>query len=142
MSTADRDTGAVSAQEVTIHVCVTCRPPDFSGEEYDRPGARLFRALQQALSRTPNATLRLDPVRCLSVCKRPCTVAISGASRWTYIYGDFDADTSALTIIDGAERYARTSDGIVPWKERPEAFRKGVIARVPPVPQTLRDAAE
>jgi predicted metal-binding protein len=142
MSTADRDTGAVSAQEVTIHVCVTCRPPDFSGEEHDRPGAHLFRALQHALSTTPNATVRLDPVRCLSVCKRPCTVAISGASRWTYIYGDFDADTSALTIIDGAERYARTSDGIVPWKERPEAFRKGVIARVPPVPQTLRDAAE
>jgi predicted metal-binding protein len=142
MSAPDRDARAASAQEVTVHVCVTCRPPDFSGEEHDRPGARLFRALQHALSTAPNATVRLDPVRCLSVCKRPCTVAVSGAGRWTYIYGDFDADTSARTIIDGAERYARTSDGIVPWRERPEAFRKGVIARVPPVPRTLRDAAE
>ena len=142
MSAPDHEVEAAAAQGVTIHVCVTCRPPDFAGEEHDRPGARLFRALQQALSRTPNATLRLDPVRCLSVCKRPCTVAVSGAGRWTYVYGDFDADGSAQAIIDGADRYARTCDGIVPWRERPEAFRKGVIARVPPVPQSLQHAVE
>ena len=140
MSTADRDTGALSAQEVTIHVCVTCRPPDFSGEEHDRPGAHLFRALQHALSTTPNATVRLDPVRCLSVCKRPCTVAVAAPGRWTYVYGDLDPGTSAETILDGVGLYARAPEGIVPWRERPQAFRKGVVARIPPLAPPFKDA--
>ena len=38
-----------------------------------------------------------------------------------------------------ARAYAATPDGIVPWRERPEIFRKRVIARVPPLPQ---EAAE
>ena len=41
-------------------------------------------------------------------------------------------ETSAETILDGLRRYAATSDGLVPWRERPEAFRKGVVARIPP----------
>ena len=32
----------------------------------------------------------------------------------------------------GAARYAATADGLVPWRERPTIFRKGVIARIPP----------
>ena len=42
------------------------------------------------------------------------------------------AETSVETILDGLRRYAATSDGLVPWRERPEAFRKGVVARIPP----------
>ena len=34
----------------------------------------------------------------------------------------------------GLRRYLETPDGIVPWRERPEAFRKGVVARIPPAP--------
>ena len=76
--------------------------------------------------------VRVEAVECLSVCKRPCTIAVSGPGRWTYIYGDLSADTSVETILDGLRRYAATSDGLVPWRERPEAFRKGVVARIPP----------
>lgn len=74
----------------------------------------------------------MEAVECLSVCKRPCTIAVSGPGRWTYIYGDLNAETSVETILDGLRRYAATSDGLVPWRERPEAFRKGVVARIPP----------
>ncbi len=35
-------------------------------------------------------------------------------------------------LLTGAARYAATSDGLVPWRERPTIFRKGVIARIPP----------
>jgi predicted metal-binding protein len=128
--------------DVTIHVCVTCRHANDEGEEANRPGARLHRALQEALSRNERAPVRLEAVRCLSVCKRPCTVAVSGAGRWAYIYGDFDPETSAATIIAGAARYAETADGIVPWRERPEEFRKNVIARIPPFPSAFSEAAE
>jgi predicted metal-binding protein len=81
-------------------------------------------------------------VECLSVCKRPCTVAVSSPGRWTYVYGDLDPASAAETILAGAALYARTPDGIVPWRERPEALRKGVVARIPPFPPPLAEAAE
>ena len=79
--------------------------------------------------------LRIEPVECLSVCKRPCTVAVASDDRWTYVYGDMDPAASAETILAGLAAYAATPDGIVPWRERPAEFRKGVIARIPPFPE-------
>ena len=35
-------------------------------------------------------------------------------------------------ILDGVARYRATPDGLVPWRERPEHFRKNCIARIPP----------
>ena len=41
----------------------------------------------------------------------------------------------ALFGVAGATSYGRvTPDGIVPWRERPQEFRKGVVARIPPAP--------
>ena len=61
-----------------------------------------------------------------------CTVAVAAQGRWTYVYGDLDAEASAATILEGLGLYADTPDGVVPWRARPEAFRKGVVARIPP----------
>jgi predicted metal-binding protein len=127
---------------VTLHVCVTCRPPDGPEAEADRPGSQLYRALQARLAEAePPLDIRLEPARCLSVCKRPCTVAVSSPGRWSYIYGDLDPAISLDAILDGVRRYAATSDGIVPWRERPQEFRKGVVARIPPL-NSLPEAAE
>jgi predicted metal-binding protein len=64
-------------------------------------------------------------------------VALSGPGRWTYVVGDITPEM-APDVADGARRYAATADGVVPWRERPEIFRKGVIARVPPLPERLK----
>lgn len=127
---------------VTLHVCVTCRNGG-TPDDAPRPGARLYRSLEAALDQQKDdVPLRIQPVECLSVCKRPCTVALSSPGRWTYVYGDLNAATAAETILDGVSRYARTPDGIVPWRERPVEFRKGVIARIPPAWTPTKDAAE
>ncbi len=134
--TSAETSGSTEAGNVTIHVCVTCRRATDSDE---RPGADLFRSI------APQGAaqgFRVVPVECLSVCKRPCTVAVSSPGRWTYVYGDLDAATAADVILAGAALYADTADGIVPWRERPEAFRKGVVARIPPFPPMLAEAAE
>ena len=39
-------------------------------------------------------------------------------------------------ILDGLRRYGATSNGLIPWRERPDAFRKGVLARIPPLPRS------
>ncbi|MBX9931985.1 MAG: DUF1636 domain-containing protein [Methylobacterium sp.] len=127
--------------EVVLYVCTTCRMGDDASEA--RAGARLLTALQAV---NASDDVRIEGVECLSVCKRPCTVAVASEGRWTYIYGDLDPAASAATILDGLSLYAGTPDGIVPWKARPEAFRKGVVARIPPFPpraaHPLADAAE
>ncbi|MGO4704601.1 DUF1636 family protein [Microvirga sp. 2MCAF38] len=120
--------------EVRLLVCITCRK---AGEPDDavRPGARLHTALTEALKEAgPDfPKVSIEPVECLSVCKRPCTMALSAPGRWTYIYGDLDPQISIDAILDGLRRYHATDNGIVPWRERPEAFRKGVVARIPPL---------
>ena len=121
-----------SHEEICLHVCVTCRQAGGPDNREFRPGAILHRALAEALAHPDALRVRVEAVECLSVCKRPCTVAISGPGRWTCIYGDLNPETSVETILDGLRRYAATSDGLVPWRERPEAFRKGVVARIPP----------
>ena len=115
--------------ETVLYVCTTCRRAG-DDPEGPRAGARLM----AELSARAGEGLRVEPVECLSVCKRPCTVAVAAADRWTYVYGDLDPVESAAIILDGIAAYAATPDGLVPWKQRPAAFRTGVIARIPPFP--------
>ena len=124
------------ADPVTLYVCATCRDAA-DDRAVPRAGARLLAALQEAVKAGGHPHVTVESVECLSVCKRPCTVAVVSPDRWTYVYGDFDAledpDTSARTLLAGLRRYLETPDGVVPWRERPEAFRKGVVARIPPL---------
>ena len=134
---------AAPPAEVVVHVCVTCRPDGWEAGREPRPGAVLLQALERAARARGSAVpVRLVGTECLSVCRRPCTVAVSSPGRWTYVYGDLDPETSAETILAGVRLYAGTPDGIVPWRQRPEAFRKGVVARIPPLSSPSRDAAE
>ncbi|MEZ0170696.1 DUF1636 family protein [Microvirga sp. TS319] len=124
---------APDSEEICLHVCVTCREAGGPDDKALRPGALLHKALTEALARPDAPKVRIEAVECLSVCKRPCTVAVSGPGRWTYVYGDLSSETSVEAILDGLRRYAATSDGLVPWRERPVEFRKGVVARIPPL---------
>ena len=112
----------------TIYVCTTCKTPDDSSPI--RAGARLFTSLQEA-AQTHQSDVIIEGVECLSVCKRPCTIAFTDQNKWTYVYGDFSAENSAEKILECAMLYAHTADGLIPWKERPDPLKKGVIARLP-----------
>jgi len=132
--------------EVVLHVCATCRPDGGPDATEDRPGSILARALSDALAARAAAgaplPVRVEAVKCLSVCKRPCTVAVTAPDRWTYVWGDLDPATHVDEILDGIARYAASADGVVPWRERPQIFKTGVVARIPPSPLPRRDAAE
>ena len=116
-----------------IYVCTTCKLADEAGcDAPDRAGARLHRALS-ALASEREAPVAIVPVECLSVCKRACTISFAAPGKWTYVYGDLPADTGAEVILDGAALYTATTDGLIPWKQRPEALKRGVVSRVPPM---------
>jgi predicted metal-binding protein len=109
----------------TLLVCVTCK------SEAGPMGPGLFAALGERLGSGPG--IALQAVECLSVCKRPCTVALAAPGKWTYVVGDLTRDSHLDDIVIGARRYAASPDGIVPWRERPLSFRKGVVSRTPPL---------
>lgn len=118
-------------RETELLVCTTCRmgmPTDMEGP---RPGAQLFDALSQ--SALPEGVV-LKSVECLSNCKEGCSVVLRSTGKWTYVYGRFDPANGAVdTIVDGTTKYHASDDGLVPWRERPEHFRKNCIARIPPL---------
>ncbi len=114
---------------VELLVCTTCKREGMDPEAA-RPGAKLFEALSAA--NLPE-NVALKPVECLSNCDHGCSVVLRGGPvRWTYVYGNL-AETEVEIVRDGVLRYAATTDGLVPWRERPEHFRKNCIARIPPV---------
>ena len=118
----------------TIFVCVSCRRPLGDGEDsFDQPGHGLAEAIKARLQGGEQARLTVATVDCLAVCKRPCTVALVGADKWTYLIGDLDPESHVDEIVSAAKSFAASENGIVPWRERPASFRKGVIARVPPI---------
>ena len=126
-----------------IYVCTTCRS---AGEPLEpkeaRAGARLHAELVAGIE---GAGFELVGVECLSVCKRPCTVSFAAPGKWTYVYGDLLPNVSAETILAGARLYAAAHDGVIPWKQRPDALKKGVVARIPPLQVSLapmKEAAE
>src|SRR5271168_2814268 len=109
----------------TLLVCVTCK------SDGGPLGANLFAALAERLAAEPDIALR--PIECLSVCKRPCTVALAAAGKWTYVVGDLTREAHVEDIVTAARRYAAAPGGIVPWRERPLPFRKAVVSRTPPL---------
>jgi predicted metal-binding protein len=118
-----------SAMTVTLHVCITCRAGQTIGDGEVTPGARLHDAILKA--GVPEA-VTVVPVECLSACSQGCSVALSAPGRWSYVYGRLSED-NAMDVIAGAAAYAGAPDGIVPWRSRPEIFRKQSLARIPPV---------
>jgi predicted metal-binding protein len=122
---------------VTLHVCITCRAGQALGEGETTPGARLHAAILD--TGAPDG-VTIVPVECLSACNQGCSVALSAPGRWSYVYGRM-SETNAADIVAGAAAYAAAPDGIVPWRTRPEIFRKQSLARIPPI-NFMPEAAE
>ena len=122
---------------VTLHVCITCRAGQTLADGEPTPGARLRDAIVEA--GVPEG-VDLVAVECLSACSQGCSVALSAPGRWSYVYGRLSHE-NAREIVAGAAAYVAAADGIVPWRSRPEIFRKQSLARIPPI-LNLPEAAE
>jgi predicted metal-binding protein len=111
-----------------VYVCITCRRAG-EPEAEPRPGALLAAAVEQAAAGTQVEVRRL---RCLANCTRGPSAAMRCDGSWTYIFGGLDT-ANAGALIEGAELLAGATDGILPWRGRPEILKRTLIARVPPL---------
>lgn len=111
-------------------VCVKCRRGQDTPEDARRPGQQLYDELSSA-GLPEGVTLRA--VECLQNCDHGCTVALRGGERWTYIYGNISEVSQIDVLVDGAALYHQTADGLIPWRARPEHFKRNCVARIPPL---------
>ena len=110
-----------------ISVCITCRRAGEPDAE-PRPGALLAEATERAAAGSEVEVRRL---RCLANCTRGPSAALRCNGSWTYVFGGLDP-ANADALVAGAKLLAGASDGILPWRGRPEILKRSLIARVPP----------
>jgi len=125
---ADLATNARAESAVTIYVCISCR----GGRPLDLvpvPGEVLAAATAQAAQDT-GITVR--PIRCLANCNRGLSAAVRRDGAWTYVFGGLDPAAGAGALIEGARLFANAPDGLMPWRGRPDALKRGLVARTPP----------
>jgi predicted metal-binding protein len=112
----------------TVYVCTTCKRAGEADSD-PRPGALLATATERAADGTEVQVRRL---RCLANCTRGPSAAMRCNGSWTYVFGGLDVDCGPA-LIEGARLLAGASDGILPWRGRPDVLKRGLIARVPPL---------
>jgi predicted metal-binding protein len=110
-----------------VSVCITCRTAD-GGTVV---GPDMFESIKAAIG--PSDRVQVRPVQCLSVCKRPATVAVTSADGYTFLFGDLQTESGTAALVSFVKSYRNSDYGLVPWRARPEVLRKGMVARVPPM---------
>jgi predicted metal-binding protein len=112
---------------VTVFVCTTCRHPDDAPETRPRAGARLAAAL------VSSREVVIREVECLANCQRGPSVAMARAGGWSYVFGGI-VPGEGEAVMEGARLLSGSADGLMPWRGRPECLKRGLIARIPPIP--------
>ena len=118
------------AARATVLVCITCRNST-DPTDAPRPGLKLAKATTQALGN--DGDINVVRIRCLGNCDRGLSAAIRRTDAWTYVFGNLNADNDGPALIAGARLFAESADGLMPWRNRPDPLKRGLIARVPPI---------
>ena len=119
---------------VTVVVCATCRD-ETGSDAHPRAGA----ILAQNTKAAAGDEVRVATVECLGNCKRRLSAAILRDGCWSYVFGDLTTD-SGPDLIAGAKLFAGSTDGLIPWRGRPDSLKRGLVARIPPL-DLLKDIA-
>lgn len=120
----------------TLHVCTSCRSPGTPREPREsRPGFVLYQELHSAFGGSPlQQRVDVQPAECLSVCPRPCGIALSapGSRAWTYLFGDQQPGETTRDIVECVSFYIATLDGFMAREDRPKSLHASILGRVPP----------
>jgi predicted metal-binding protein len=122
------EAAAVPVEGVTLIVCSSCRD-EAGSDDRPRPGEGLGDTARN-LARGIGVAVR--QVECLGNCKRRLSAALLRDGCWSYVFGDLTCD-SAPDLIAGALLFSTSTDGLLPWRGRPDCLKRGLVARIPPL---------
>ncbi len=119
-----------------LHVCLSCRVQGSPREPREsRIGFKLYQELHAAFQESPlRQHVEVKPVECMSLCPRPCGIALSSSGAWSYLFGDQHPDETVPDIIECVSLYIGSADGFIPRAQRPESLRASILGRIPPHP--------
>jgi predicted metal-binding protein len=129
-----------------IFVCTTCASHWENGKQVGISGGeKLFQQLQenslnQELSLDFAPDFAIEPVSCMSACSHSCVISLASQGKYTYLFGGLSAELSQEEIagvFECANKYGAHPQGLLPWSERPEPLKKGVLARIPAMPTSF-----
>lgn len=119
----------------TLFVCKTCATVRVDGKPQGKSGGQQLLEQLQALH--ANWELReqfhIQDVECMSACSRSCAISFAAPGKYTYLFGDLPAQDSVSAVLDCAQLYFTRADGYLPWAERPQPLKNGILARIPPL---------
>lgn len=127
-----------------LFVCTTCSSVWKDGKRVGESGGdKLFKQLQELHQDWElHQEFPIQPVECMSACNRACAISFVANGKYTYLFGDVSPDLSIseiANVLECASKYYNHYEGLLPWAERPEPLKKGVLARIP---SPSSDAAE
>jgi predicted metal-binding protein len=117
-----------AGEAVTLIVCSSCRD-DTGSDARPRAGETLGNAVRE-LAQDTEITVR--QVECLGNCKRRLSAAMLREGCWSYVFGDLTQE-NAPDLIAGATLFATSTDGVMPWRGRPDCLKRGLVARLPSI---------
>ncbi|MBE9251006.1 DUF1636 domain-containing protein [Dolichospermum sp. LEGE 00240] len=120
-------------QKHNLFVCTTCGGKWEDGKRVgESKGEQLLKQLQEfAEDSELQNQFSIQGVECMSACSHSCVVAFAAAGKSTYLFGDLPVDNSTFAILKCASLYYAKADGLLPWSERPEPLKKGILAKIP-----------
>ncbi|MER9847989.1 DUF1636 family protein [Mesorhizobium sp. M0106] len=113
---------------VTVIVCSSCRD-ETGSDAHARAGELLAEDTRRAAS---SENIKIRTVECLGNCKRRLSAAMLRDGCWSYVFGDLTT-TSGADLVTGAKLFATSTDGLIPWRGRPDCLKRGLVARIPPL---------
>ena len=133
MTTIATTSPSLPTSRLPPHVCVTCRArwPTRRRTGRRAPASRVGaigrRARRARADRRRRMPQRLQAARARSASPRRASGPMSTAT---------PIPTPPPTTSSTAPRSTPAPDGLIPWKQRPDALKKGVVSRVPPLVPT------
>ncbi len=130
----------------SLIVCNTCRLSSTQREDAaGRRGGKLLAELLRALLSTHrcNGRVAIHEIPCLFACSAYCTVQLRCESKLGYVLGRFTpCPEDALALLDYAEHYVHSAEGIVPYDHWPERIKNHFIVRTAPEGFTFERQSE
>lgn len=129
------ETAAASHGAVTVVVCSSCRD-ETGSDAHPRAGHLLGTAVRDAAAGT---NVEVRQAECLGNCKRRLSAALLRKGCWSYVFGDLRVENGP-DLVAAARLFETSTDGLLPWRGRPDCLKRGLIARIPPLAE-LKDIA-
>lgn len=117
----------------TLFTCITCDP----GKAHNEPnnmGNRMHLAAKEAVAADAalGAQMDVQPVSCIGGCDHPCTIALAGPKKITWVFTHQGPDTVG-DILETAKLYISRAQGQMLPEERAPALQLGAFCKIPAI---------